>query len=118
MNRPVIPALTDYDKSLPVACTSSVLDNLLRTDYVLAIGVNDMKTMGVGEIRAHFSDILEKVKGGEKITVVYGKKKVAVIVPYDEYRPQGKRRLGLLRGKAGLEIRPGFEITDDDLSAS
>jgi antitoxin (DNA-binding transcriptional repressor) of toxin-antitoxin stability system len=34
-----------------------------------------MKTVGVGEIKAHFSDILEQVKGGEKIAVAYGKKK-------------------------------------------
>ena len=79
-----------------------------------------MKTVGIGEIKAHFSDILEQVKGGEKIVVAYGKKKkkVAVIVPYDEYRSQGRRRLGQLQGKAGFEIRPGFEIADDDLLAS
>ena len=41
-----------------------------------------------------------------------------MIVPYDEYRPQGQRRLGLLQGKAGFEIRPGLEIADDDLLAS
>ena len=34
-----------------------------------------MKTLGVGEIKAHFSDVLERVKGGEKITVAYGKKR-------------------------------------------
>ena len=78
-----------------------------------------MKTVGVGEIKAHFSDILEQVKGGEKIAVAYGKKKkkVAVIVPYDEYSPKGRRRLGLLQGKAGFEIRPGFVIADEDLLA-
>ena len=81
--------------------------------------MNYVKTLGVGEIKSHFSDILEQVKGGEKIAVAYGKKrkKVAVIVPYDEYRPEGRRKLGLLQGKAGFEIRPGFEIADDDLLA-
>jgi len=79
-----------------------------------------MKTVGVGEIKAHFSDILEQVKGGDRIAVAYGKKKkkIAVIVPYDEYRPRAQRKLGLLQGKAGFEILPGFEITDDDLLIS
>ena len=78
-----------------------------------------MKTLGVGEIKSHFSDVLERVKGGEKIVIAYGKKKkkVAIIMPYDEYRHEGHRKLGLLKGKAGFEIRPGFEIADDDLLA-
>jgi prevent-host-death family protein len=76
-----------------------------------------MKTKGVGEIKAHFSDILEQVKSGEKIVIAFGKKKkkVAVIVPYEEYRPRGQRRLGPLQGKAGFEIRHDFGFTDDDL---
>jgi prevent-host-death family protein len=56
--------------------------------------VNHVKTLGVGEIKVHFSDVLERVKGGEKIAVSYGKKrkKVAVIVPYDEVRSFRGRR--------------------------
>ena len=79
-----------------------------------------MKTLGVGEIKAHFSDVLERVKGGEKIAVAYGKtrKKVAVIVPYDEYRPRGQRELGPLRDKAGFEVRDGFEMSDEELLTS
>jgi hypothetical protein len=38
---------------------------------------------------------------------------VAVIVPYDEYHPRGVQK----EGKAGFEIRPGFEIADEDLLA-
>ena len=85
----------------------------------MSVEVNYVKTLGVGEIKARFSDVLEQVKGGEKIAVAYGKKRkrVAVIVPYDEYRPEGRRKLGPLQGKAGFEIRPGFEIADDDLLA-
>ena len=56
--------------------------------------MNHVKTLGVGEIKVHFSDVLERVKGGEKIAVSYGKKrkKVAVIVPYDEVRSFRGRR--------------------------
>ncbi len=79
-----------------------------------------MKTLGVGEIKAHFSDVLERVKGGEKIVVAYGKKrkKVAVIAPYDEFRPKGQRKLGPLQGKAAFEVRDGFRISDEELLAS
>lgn len=81
--------------------------------------MDEVKTLGVGEIKAHFSDVLERVKGGEKIAVGYGKKrkKVAVIVPYDEYRPRAQRKLGLLQGKAWFQIRDGFEMTDEELLA-
>ena len=78
-----------------------------------------MKTLGVGEIKAHFADVLERVKGGEKIAVGYGKrgKKVAVIVPYDGFQPRGPRKLGPLQGKAHFEVRGGFK-SDEDLLAS
>ncbi len=78
-----------------------------------------MKTLGVGEIKAHFADILERVKGGEKIAVGYGKKgkKVAVIVPYNGFEPKGQRRLGPLQGKARFEVRGRFK-SDEDLLAS
>ena len=67
-----------------------------------------MKTLGVGEIKAHFSDVLERVKGGEKIAVAYGKKKkkVAVIVPYDEYRPEGHREAGTASRQSRIRDPP------------
>ena len=78
-----------------------------------------MKTLGVGEIKARFSDILEQVKGGEKITVGYGKKrtKVAIIMPYEEHKPRGHRKLGLLQGKARFKICAGFKMSDEELLA-
>ena len=78
-----------------------------------------MKTLGVGEVKAHFADILERVKGGEKVIVGYGKRKekVAVIVPYTEYHPKQPRKLGLLKGKARFELRAGFKTSDEELLA-
>lgn len=82
--------------------------------------MNEVKTLGVGEIKAHFSEVLERVKGGEKIAVAYGKKRerVAVIVSYDEYRPKGRRKLGPLHDKARFEVCEPFQITDEELFAS
>jgi len=34
-----------------------------------------MKTLPVGELKAQFSEVLEKVKAGESFGIVYGKKK-------------------------------------------
>jgi prevent-host-death family protein len=79
-----------------------------------------METLGIGEIKAHFADILERVRGGERIVVGYGKKKekVAVIVPYAEYRPVEHRKLGLLQGKAQFEVRDDFEMSDREVLES
>jgi antitoxin (DNA-binding transcriptional repressor) of toxin-antitoxin stability system len=79
-----------------------------------------MKTLGVGEIKAHFSDILEQVKSGQTIAVGYGKKrrKVAVIAPYEEDRSGGQRKLGPLQGKAQFKVCEGFKMSDEELLAS
>jgi antitoxin (DNA-binding transcriptional repressor) of toxin-antitoxin stability system len=76
-----------------------------------------MKTLGVGEIKAHFSDILEQVKAGQKIAIGYGKKqkKVAVIVPYKEDQQSGQRKLGPLQGKAKFKTLEAFKMSDEEL---
>ena len=99
------------------------LDNLSNKSYNVSQtkrAGDGMKTLGIGEVKAHFSDILERVKSGEKVVVGYGKKKekVAVIVPYSEYRPKQRRKLGPLKGKARFELRGGFKISDEELLAS
>ena len=103
--------------------TCRFLDNLSNKSYNFGRAErtgDEMKTLGIGEIKAHFSDILERVKGGEKVIVGYGKRKekVAVIVPYTEYQPKERRKLGLLQGKARFELRAGFKMSDEELLAS
>ena len=46
-----------------------------------------MKTLPVGEIKTHFSEVLSDVKSGEENVIIYGKEKenIAVIIPYSEY---------------------------------
>jgi antitoxin (DNA-binding transcriptional repressor) of toxin-antitoxin stability system len=39
-----------------------------------------MKTMTVGELKAHFSEMLEEVKHGHSVAVGYGKRKTRVAV--------------------------------------
>ena len=79
-----------------------------------------MKTMAVGELKAHFSEVLEEVKKGHSVAVGYGKRKtrVAVIIPYDEYEATAARRLGVMEDRATYKVKKGFSISDDELLSS
>lgn len=74
-----------------------------------------MKTFAVGEFKAHFSEIIARVRAGEEIIITYGKKKenVAVLIPYAAYKSK-KIRLGLLQEKS-LKIHDDFEMTEEEL---
>ena len=76
-----------------------------------------MKSMQIGELKAKFSQVIERVKRGEKIIVSYGKSKenVAVIVPYAEYKQTNSIKLGLLKGKASYAFADDFEMTSQEL---
>ena len=87
------------------------LDKLSSLWYSLS-----MKTMTVGDFKTHFSEVLEKVKQGEPVGILYGraKKPVAMIVPYREEK-KGKRKIGILDGKATIKFRDDFEMTTEEL---
>jgi len=76
-----------------------------------------MKTMPVGELKAHFSEILDSVQRGQKIGIVYGrnKKPIAMIVPFVEDEAKGARKLGILEGKAKVHFHSDFEMTSEEL---
>ncbi|HQZ81684.1 MAG TPA: type II toxin-antitoxin system prevent-host-death family antitoxin [Pyrinomonadaceae bacterium] len=78
-----------------------------------------MKSLPVGELKAQFSEVLEKVQQGESFEVVYGKKKkpVARIVPInsDGSEPENKKRkLGILEGKARVIFADDFKMTEEE----
>ena len=79
-----------------------------------------MKTMAVGELKAHFSDVLEEVKHGHPVAIGYGKRKtkVAVIVPYEEYQATATRRLGVMEHRATYSVSTDFKISDEELLSS
>ena len=87
------------------------LDNLSTSAYHVC-----MKTLPVGELKTHFSEVLSDVKAGEEIVITYGKKKenIAVIIPYAEYQKKNSIRLGLLKDKK-MAIHRDFEMSEDDL---
>ncbi len=76
-----------------------------------------MRTLTIGEFKAHFSDVLTAVQAGESVVVCYGRKKerVAALVPYAEFAAQaGKRPLGLLKGRAGFAVADDFKLNDEE----
>ena len=76
-----------------------------------------MKTFPVGELKTHFSEVIEAVKRGEQIVISYGKKKrnIAVIVPYSQYAKKNGIRLGLLKAKARCGFVDDFEMSPEEL---
>ena len=80
-----------------------------------------MRTLTIGEFKAQFSDVLTAVQAGESVIVCYGRKKlrVAALVPYAEFAAgNGKRPLGLLKGKGGFTLAEDFAMRDEEFLAS
>jgi antitoxin (DNA-binding transcriptional repressor) of toxin-antitoxin stability system len=75
-----------------------------------------MKAMAVGEVKTHFSEVLEEVKQGNKVGILYGraKKPIAMIVPYLEEKAV-KRKIGILDGKIKIKFSNDFEMTTEEL---
>lgn len=88
------------------------LDNLSTYCYFIL-----MKTLGVGELKKHFSSILDDLRQGEEIGISFGKKHelVAVLVPAEKYYKKKKRKLGILQDKASFEMKENFKISDEEL---
>jgi prevent-host-death family protein len=62
-----------------------------------------MGEIGVREAKARLSELLERVEGGEVLTLTRHGKPVARLVPIAERRP------GLLKGRIGMA--PDFDAT-------
>lgn len=78
-----------------------------------------MKALPVGEIKAQFSEVLEKVKRGESFGILYGRKKtpIAMIVPYVETEEKTERRLGILDGKVQITFADDFKISEEEFDS-
>ena len=79
-----------------------------------------MHQLTVGQFKAKFSEVLDKVLQGESVGITYGKnkKKVAALVPYKKYMKKTKFKLGLLEGKASFKIHKDFKLTDEEFLRS
>lgn len=76
-----------------------------------------MQSVTVGELKARFSEILDRVRNGEEIVISFGRqrKKAAVLVPFDRYAAKTVRKLGPLAGRGKCVIREDFELNDEEL---
>jgi antitoxin (DNA-binding transcriptional repressor) of toxin-antitoxin stability system len=76
-----------------------------------------MKTVSVADFKAQFSDLLNRVRGGERIAIQYGRRKetVAILIPAGRGERSPKRALGILQGKASFKLRTDFKMTEEDL---
>lgn len=72
-----------------------------------------MKSVGIGELKARFSQILDEVRDGHRVAIQYGRKKktVAWLIP-PENTPGPNRKLGILAGKASFRLKGDFKMTD------
>ena len=79
-----------------------------------------MESISVGELKARFSEILERIKKGDEIVISYGKKrnKVAVLIPYDHYVPKEERKIGLFEHRGKCIIHKDFKMTDEEMLSS
>jgi prevent-host-death family protein len=79
-----------------------------------------MKTLTVGELKAKFSEVLAQVKEGQEIIISFGRKreKVAVLIPYSQYRAKPERKLGLLKGRGRCVIHKDFKLSDEEMLTS
>lgn len=75
-----------------------------------------MKSLPVGELKAQFSEVLEKVQQGESFEILYGKKKtpVARIVPINGAKRKKKRKIGILDGKMKIVFADDFKMTEEE----
>lgn len=76
-----------------------------------------MKILQIAELRSKFSALLKEVSMGHEIGISYGRKKetIAVIIPIDEYKKMKARRLGTLQGKATVEFKGEWKLSDEEL---
>jgi antitoxin (DNA-binding transcriptional repressor) of toxin-antitoxin stability system len=83
-------------------------------------GRYEMKTMAVGELKAQFSTVLTEMQDGHPVAVGFGKskRKIAVLMPYGQYRKAAGRRLGILEGQATCRVLTDFSLSDEDVLSS
>ena len=77
-----------------------------------------MKAIQVGELKTHFSEILQQIQtSGEQYIIEYGKKhhKVAMLIPYDKsYEQVEERKFGAYKNQGSFKVNDTFEMSDEE----
>jgi prevent-host-death family protein len=76
-----------------------------------------MRVLQSAEAKTHFSSVLKDVEAGNEVAISYGRKKetIAVIIPYEQWKKNKKRRLGTLKGKVSVVFAEDFAMSDEEL---
>ena len=74
-----------------------------------------MKTMTVGQFRAHFYEVPDAVRAGETVVVACGRsrKRGAAMVPYATLERGRKGPFGLLKDRAAARYASDFALADE-----
>ncbi len=89
---------------------SDLLDKLTNTGPF-----RFMKRLTVGEFKNRFSDVIARVRKGEKIAVEYGKKHEIIGIFGPPEKPKKiYRKLGLLKRRGKLELTHDFRLTTEE----
>ncbi len=75
-----------------------------------------MKSFPVGEFKSNFSHVLDLVKKGEEVEILFGrnKKPIAKLIPINS-REIVKRKIGILKGKSEVIFKENFKMTEDEI---
>jgi hypothetical protein len=76
----------------------------------------DIETITVDELKAHFTEIVKKVKDGLSFAIAEGNKTqiIGYFIPTSQFL-KPKRKLGLLEGIATVNFNADFKMTDEEL---
>jgi antitoxin (DNA-binding transcriptional repressor) of toxin-antitoxin stability system len=74
-----------------------------------------MEAMSVATLKTHFSEVIENVKGGEEVEILYGRAKVPVAKIVPIYQAPKKDLLGALQGKVKFEVADDWKMTPEEL---
>ena len=79
-----------------------------------------MQILSIGELKTRFSEVVGQLKKGQEIIISYGKKKekIAVLIPYNNYKRRQERKLGLLKDLGSCVIHEDFKINDEEMLSS
>ncbi len=83
--------------------------------FLSNLSLNDMKTMTVSQFKAHFSEAIAWVRAGQQVGITLGKNRelIGVFMPQHSIKT-GKRKLGILEGKASASFHNDFKMTEEE----
>jgi antitoxin (DNA-binding transcriptional repressor) of toxin-antitoxin stability system len=76
-----------------------------------------MKILTVGELKTNLSEVLKAVQVGEVFAIAFGKRKeVRAYLTPKHLRKIGKRKIGILEGKASVIFKDDFKMSVEEFS--